>query len=704
MVHHSSTTKQSSSEDNQGDSDTDDSGSTDHGPWTRDLHPKQIKKIIPLNVEKHEFLCVVNAAGPSDNKLSIHVFTENNKASKMDHFPTPAKDIIWSVHVEHNDGKNKLVADTEFFTLSENEETEMWEIWHYHDIRGQRKQKCTTFKFKTRKVLEFPEYATEEAVFVREGVAYAACFVPLEEPEPSMTECYPPDNLDQTLLFFNGRKWIEVGLVPSSSDSLTLWIDLQGNPKFAFVRRHYIYQEAQAGEVCVGIARSSNQDLCWTEVTRNAGRVESLQFDPDGESIIFAANFPKKNRVITTHLQLWGLSWDGLQDIEKTHEPILLSGDVLMVPEMPCEMVQRNVAFFNTVQKDICKSFIVAFSLDPSSGSLVVNKPVPLPFTSTCAPIMSSAGEILFYPSESLSTYVDIRNMNGEVLHKMKQMEPLYDFHVEVINYEAKDGTPLHGFLYTSSKVNIDDIQGLIVWVHGGPFSTILPFRSGCCDYHEEVPFKALLINGFRVFAPVYRGSAGVSKEFAQANIGHHGSLDGDLGDIIQGVEVLQEVPEHGLEGCEVGIFGQSYGGYMVLRALEKAPEIFNCGVSIYGYFNTRWTAMETGDFSWEREYFGEKKFSSLWAINNSDVDLRKINKPVLFLNGAEDDICPAAQARCAYHFLTKRGINTKLIVYKGEGHGFEEKNVQEDRDERVLDWFTENMLSDEEEETSLNE
>jgi len=167
-------------------------------------------------------------------------------------------------------------------------------------------------------------------------------------------------------------------------------------------------------------------------------------------------------------------------------------------------------------------------------------------------------------------------------------MKQLYDFHVEVIHYKAKDGTALHGFLYTNVKVGADDVQGLIVWVHGGPFATIYPLRSVCCDYKDEVPFKALLINKFTVFAPVYRGSAGVSDEFAQANIGRHGSLDGDLGDIIQGVEQLQQDPNYGLEECNVGICGLSYGGYMVLRALEKAPDVFCCGVSLYGYFNTR--------------------------------------------------------------------------------------------------------------------
>jgi len=523
-------------------------------------------------------------------------------------------------------------------------------------------------------------------------VAYAACFVPLEDPEPSMTECYPPDNADKNLLFFNGRKWIEVGKVPCSANSLKLWIDLKGNPKFAFIRRrNYIYEEAQTGEVCVGIPENIHEDLCWTEVTQGAGRVDSLKFNSDGQSIIFAANFPVHNRAITTHLRLWVLLWDGLEDLEKTHHPSMLSS-VLIVPEMTSEIVQNNMVFFNTVVRDRMNSYVVAFSFD-NARALVIEKHFALPFTAMCAPIMNDVGEILFYPSESLTRYVDIRNSNGDVFYELKQMEQLLDFHVKVINYEARDGTPLHGFLYTSSKVSTDDVEGLLVWVHGGPFVVVLPLRSGCCDYYEEIPFKALLINKFVVFAPIFRGSAGLSDEFGQGNIGQHGSLDGDLGDIIQGVELLQENPDNGLENLNVGIFGQSYGGYMTLRALEMAPEIFSCGVSLYGFFNTRLNVMETGDFTWEREYFGEAKFSSVLAIDNSDVDLTKITKPILFLHGAEDDICPAAHARCAYHFLANKGVTTKLIVYKEEGHGFEDLEVRKDRDERVLDWFTDHML-----------
>jgi len=239
---------------------------------------------------------------------------------------------------------------------------------------------------------------------------FAACFVPTEDPEPAMTECFPPDDSEQTLLFFNGRKWEEIGKVPSTADSLAFWIDRQGEPKFTFVRRdNYIYEEAEAGVVCVGLRKKTG--VCWTEVSDTPGRVESLQFNLDGESIIFAANF-SENRVITTHLKLWILKWEGLC---VTQDPVLLSDDILIVPDMVCEMTRNDTVFFNTVEVDTFKSYIVEFSEKDSSGAVVPSKPKALPSAAMCAPILDENGTVLFYPSESLTSYVDIRNPNGDV-------------------------------------------------------------------------------------------------------------------------------------------------------------------------------------------------------------------------------------------------------------------------------------------------
>lgn len=60
----------------------------------------------------------------------------------------------------------------------------------------------------------------------------------------------------------------------------------------------------------MGMAEGENG--CWTQVTKDAGRVESLKFNLNGECIIFTANFPADNRVITTHMKLWTLEWEKL--------------------------------------------------------------------------------------------------------------------------------------------------------------------------------------------------------------------------------------------------------------------------------------------------------------------------------------------------------------------------------------------------------
>ncbi|CAK0843000.1 unnamed protein product [Prorocentrum cordatum] len=299
----------------------------------------------------------------------------------------------------------------------------------------------------------------------------------------------------------------------------------------------------------------------------------------------------------------------------------------------------------------------------------------------------------------------------------------------------------------------------LLVHVHGGPAIGVVCSQRMAADAWRY-PYRHFLVAGFRVLQPLFRGTLGFGDAWAQANIGGQGSLDGDLGDVLAGLDFLNNHHERlrgTIEKSRTGIWGGSYGGYLTLRAMSEVPERFGAGVALYGFVHNRWMTYEGGDFTWEDEYLvpppqeaagacfemelveqevpaavlaaaaaaaaesasqgprrsftGRSRASSgdsgararaassdIWPLpkemeaSDNFNGLHRISSPLLLMHGEKDDICPLSQSQVAFHMLEKLGVPTGLVVYPGEGHGFDQPEHQQDRDRRMLAWFTEHL------------
>lgn len=93
------------------------------------------------------------------------------------------------------------------------------------------------------------------------------------------------------------------------------------------------------------------------------------------------------------------------------------------------------------------------------------------------------------------------------------------------------------------------------------------------------------------------------------------GQDEGDLGDILAGITHLTSTGVN--TSSRIGIFGGSYGGYMAMRGLALSPEVFMCGVAMYGYIHNRWMSYEAGDFTFEDEYLTASRRQSAWPLEH---------------------------------------------------------------------------------------
>eukprot|EP00756_Hemistasia_phaeocysticola_P047905 Hpha_TRINITY_DN22357_c0_g1::TRINITY_DN22357_c0_g1_i1::g.177851::m.177851 len=322
-----------------------------------------------------------------------------------------------------------------------------------------------------------------------------------------------------------------------------------------------------------------------------------------------------------------------------------------------------------------------------------------LPGTDSVCSTVLSCGSILggalhVYDTEDISSFCHLVFRDGEGTSSAQlpgQLTRRND--VREVQWKAEsDGKRVDGVVMC--RIGLPNTAPVVVVVHGGPSGVLV--SSTLCQAHAargHDDTRSLLAAGYRVLIPAYRGSAGFGDEWQQASIGCQGDTNGDLGDILSGVNWLRE--ESGLSSPDVsvGIVGGSYGGFMVIRALAVAPEVFSAGVAHYPFVDNAWMAEETQDRTWSREYHQLPDRSGWLPSTKSDLlpHLHRITAPLLILHGTADGICPCSQSVAVWGCLQKGGKRCALVTFAGEGHGFNGTALRNSL-RRTTHWFQENM------------
>ena len=141
----------------------------------------------------------------------------------------------------------------------------------------------------------------------------------------------------------------------------------------------------------------------------------------------------------------------------------------------------------------------------------------------------------------------------------------------EIVHFAARDGTTLYGAIYRPRGVA--GPAPTIVSVYGGPHVQQVADSWGLT---VDLRAQYLAQHGFLVFKLDNRGSARRGLAFEAALHRAMGTVEVD--DQVDGVRWLVE---QGLtDPARVGITGWSYGGYMTLMCMLRAPDVFRVGVA----------------------------------------------------------------------------------------------------------------------------
>jgi dipeptidyl aminopeptidase/acylaminoacyl peptidase len=249
-----------------------------------------------------------------------------------------------------------------------------------------------------------------------------------------------------------------------------------------------------------------------------------------------------------------------------------------------------------------------------------------------------------------------------------------------LVYYPSRDGKwTISAFLYVPFNMARNGQNAAIVYIHGGPTSQTVNSFNRFIQYAVN--------QGYMVLAPNYRGSTGYGKEFQQANLFDMGG--GDLQDVLAGVDWIKQTGH--LDPKKIAVMGGSYGGYLSMMAVTKAPDVWAAGVPIVPFVNW-FTEIENEDPVLQQSDLATMgdpvKNKALYEERSPINFIDQIKAPLILLAGGHDPRCPKSETEQVVDAIKKRGGTVDYKIYENEGHGFARVENQIDAYKRVADFL----------------
>jgi len=252
----------------------------------------------------------------------------------------------------------------------------------------------------------------------------------------------------------------------------------------------------------------------------------------------------------------------------------------------------------------------------------------------------------------------------------------------EFYKFKSFDGMEIEAALLKPIGSDGKSKLPLIALIHGGP--------TGAWQDSIETWGQLLAARGYAVFYPNIRGSSGYGEKFIEMNRGDWGG--GDYRDVMAGVK---DLVDRGIaDPKRLGIGGWSYGGYMSEWAITQT-DMFKAAVSGAGLSNLISEYGTEQGPSYDEWFYGlpyEPEKVAGFLNSSPFVHLKNVKTPTLILQGDADPVDPPGQSQELYRGLKRYGVETELVVYPREPHGFHEEKHLLDRLNRILAWYDEHL------------
>ena len=295
-------------------------------------------------------------------------------------------------------------------------------------------------------------------------------------------------------------------------------------------------------------------------------------------------------------------------------------------------------------------------------------------------------GDCLFI-AEGFKRAPEIGRISNGVYHRVKSFDQGYRGHSQVIDkiekvtWQAADGLDIQGWLLRPKSAAP---HATVMDMHGGPVWQWRPHWLG-----RRLHILMLLEQGYAVFMPNPRGSAGRGQNYCRQVLGDLGGADSR--DCLSGLDYL--VDQGLADPRALGLIGHSYGGYLGAWLIGQDQRFAAAVLSapMINYISQHLLS----NISHYVELFLQDHYKNIHGkyLQRSPITYaHQVTTPTLSLCGTLDRCTPAAEATQFHNALLENGIKSVLVNYPLEGHGIKGNPAVLDYSARIVTWLAEHM------------
>jgi dipeptidyl aminopeptidase/acylaminoacyl peptidase len=221
----------------------------------------------------------------------------------------------------------------------------------------------------------------------------------------------------------------------------------------------------------------------------------------------------------------------------------------------------------------------------------------------------------------------------------------------------------VHAKMYRDPRGVATALRPAVLFIHGAGYTQDVHLRYPY--YFREQMFHNLLAHeGYVVLDMDYRASAGYGRDWRTAiyrQMGHP-----ELEDLLDGKKWL--VQQMGVDPKRVGVYGGSYGGFMTLMALFRAPGEFAAGAALRPV--TDWMQYDQGYTS---GILNDPQIDPIAYARSSPIEFAAgLSDALLICHGVIDDNVLFEDSMRLYQRLIElHKDNFTISPYALDRHGF---------------------------------
>ncbi len=220
------------------------------------------------------------------------------------------------------------------------------------------------------------------------------------------------------------------------------------------------------------------------------------------------------------------------------------------------------------------------------------------------------------------------------------------------------DGSTVRGWLALPHGASAAHQAPLLLWVHGGPYSS---WNEWSWRWNPWL----MVARGYAVLLPDPALSTGYGRDFMARGYASWGG--NPFTDLMMITDVVTAMPE--IDASRTAVMGGSFGGYMA-NWIAGHTSRFSAIVSHAGVWALDQAFGTTdGPFYWRRQFGTPETEPQRYLDNSPHLHADSITTPVLIIHGDKDYRVPIGEALRMYSDLATRGKQVKFLCFPQENH-----------------------------------